>query len=519
MAKKVVIAGAGPVGQAVLAGFMEMVLDIPGGVSEIIVIDRVPAMGASDAFGQDTKNRAHLICNMHCASMSLNGERTDFTQWLVKRGYLRKGVLAHEYYASRAHYGEYTQHSGQKSKKVLGKRGVKVLEIEATVTKVTRQPTGGAIVTTDNGTFKADFLVLATGGMPSSKFDDIEASPRVFAHAYPFGQLKGIPIGDVVLVVGSSLTFIDVLATLKANGHQGHVYVTSSTGNMPSIRPKHDPDHKLEFATAHQLKAWTKIWDRPLTIDVIISQLERDLLAAGVPQEDVNFLDGVSFKKPLPIAVQLRNQLDKINSFNAAFTVLRAFSDEVPDIWRMLGEDQRRAFSGRFMSALGAAAFPCPPQNGEKLVRWFEEGFVQMIGTIDRDVDMDQSLQVRPDGIKVTYADGTSHVVDRVINATGLSYNTEASSATPLYQQMVCDGVLEAHPFGGVRVNFDTGEAQQEDGTPIKGIYVVGPMTKGVHWYTNSVDRNARSARRAVRHIYFGQKTGLRQSTILADAA
>ena len=49
--------------------------------------------------------------------------------------------------------------------------------------------------------------------------------------------------------------------------------------------------------------------------------------------------------------------------------------------------------------------------------------------------------------------------------------------------------LITAHPAGGINMDITTLEAT-------KGLHVIGSMTRGVHFYCNSIDRNAAHAAR-----------------------
>jgi uncharacterized NAD(P)/FAD-binding protein YdhS len=509
MTKRVVVIGKGPTGGAVVEAITNNMLNTLSGISEVIWVDRDEGIDGSAAFGADTKRNPDLISNMTSAVMSITPDKNHFSKWLSEKGLIPADIQAHEFYATRYDFGEYVKEKAEENKKLLRSRRIKVRDIKAEIIRITRRDDGGATVYTPEEKFEADYLVLATGGMASNLFHKIPTSHRILPHPYPFDQLKAIPKHNTVLINGASLTSIDVVSTLETNGHKGRIYVTSRSGTIPSIRPRHDPNFQLKHCSAEKLHAWKQRWNRPLTGDALLCHIEREFIAAGVPIERTNFLNGVSFNKPATIASQLRAELEQTTSLSMRFSVLRAFSDELPEIWKMLTLSERRALIDNILTPFNAAAFPCPPQNGAKFMRWFETGYVRMRGTIGHVMNPEEALIEQSDGIKVTYADGTSHLVDNVINATGLSYDIKSPAASALYRQMLRDKVICSHDFGGAKVHYDTGQVLDENDTPIEGIYIVGPMTRGTHLYTNSVDMNAKMAERAARHICFSDSSNV----------
>ena len=63
---------------------------------------------------------------------------------------------------------------------------------------------------------------------------------------------------------------------------------------------------------------------------------------------------------------------------------------------------------------------------------------------------------------------------------------------------MLDSGLATAHPFGGVVVDFDTNELCTRTGTLLSGVFALGALTSGTHFWTNAMNVNARLARNIV---------------------
>lgn len=74
------------------------------------------------------------------------------------------------------------------------------------------------------------------------------------------------------------------------------------------------------------------------------------------------------------------------------------------------------------------------------------------------------------------------------IEAAGQEYNP-SSIESPLMKRLLIKRILNPHPAGSISVNFATLLAS-------KSIHVIGSMTRGTHFYTNSIDRIATHASR-----------------------
>jgi uncharacterized NAD(P)/FAD-binding protein YdhS len=90
---------------------------------------------------------------------------------------------------------------------------------------------------------------------------------------------------------------------------------------------------------------------------------------------------------------------------------------------------------------------------------------------------------------------------DYVINSVGQCLDITKVHDNELLTRAIAEELFIAHPSGGIDVDYRTGAVRGKDGTPSKQIFVVGSLTRGVHFYTNSISQNAISAHRAVMAI------------------
>jgi uncharacterized NAD(P)/FAD-binding protein YdhS len=61
---------------------------------------------------------------------------------------------------------------------------------------------------------------------------------------------------------------------------------------------------------------------------------------------------------------------------------------------------------------------------------------------------------------------------------------------------MLSRGLLKAHHLGGIDVDFRTLQIRGNDNRLVKRVFFVGPLTRGVHFYTNSIETNLANAKR-----------------------
>jgi uncharacterized NAD(P)/FAD-binding protein YdhS len=104
-------------------------------------------------------------------------------------------------------------------------------------------------------------------------------------------------------------------------------------------------------------------------------------------------------------------------------------------------------------------------------------------------------------GYEIRYLDGTCRQVDALVNATGQAFDLKAMP-DPLIRNLISRGMMTPHRMGGAKVEFASGALIGRDGHVNSSIYLVGSLTRGTHFFTNSLAKNAEAAVRAVDTIF-----------------
>lgn len=128
----------------------------------------------------------------------------------------------------------------------------------------------------------ADALVLATGNQPPAQLTAFTgASDRVIDN--PWGERAKAAVADVaardgeVLIVGTSLTMVDVALSLHSAGHRGRILALSRRGKIPLSGGKHDqialewedlPEPRVR-ALAHWLRSQSALHGWRTAIDAL----------------------------------------------------------------------------------------------------------------------------------------------------------------------------------------------------------------------------------------------------------
>lgn len=195
-------------------------------------------------FGRGTAYRAELPfhrLNVPAGRMSAFPDRADdFVDWLAENGIADNPLL----FASRGDYGLYPR---DRLAGLLRNREqrARVDFVRAKASACRPDGTGGFSSTLDNGAqLRAQNVVLCLGvGAASLPVQTVareeEAPQRIIGHCWQPGWLSKIKAGDRICILGSGLTIIDQVLTLRGKGHQGSIHVLSRRGlvSHPHVSP------------------------------------------------------------------------------------------------------------------------------------------------------------------------------------------------------------------------------------------------------------------------------------------
>lgn len=501
----ILIVGGGPSSVAAICAIVDQAIE--GDLCRrvrVIVVERSGEAGRGVAFG--TTDSGHLT-NMPAHALRIPPkEKHDFLKWAVAQGRVSPFVGRGSVYVPRSDLGDYLAVRGAEACVEAERHGMRIDFVADDVVRLRRDQGRWTAELGSGRVLHADQVLLAIGNQPSARFRRLRGAPGFIPHAWPAERLADIPKDARVGLIGTSLTSIDVLVTLETLGHQGDVAWGSRSGRLPSVRPDYDPDQEIRHLAPERLARLVAAQGRGLTLDQLFALWTMDCLDAGLPATAIDFMrpDGRDALE------RLRDELGASGGRDLRFSLLRAASEHSAHAWRALSPNARHAFADRWSTAFGAAAYPCPPRNGARMLGWLESGRVALPGRLAAGPE---TVRACAGGFELTFRDGSVKRVDRLIDATGGGYDLAASS-DPLIRGLLADGHLRPHPFGGGDVVFETGAVIAADGRIAEDLHLVGAQTRGVHFFTNSLEKNALAACAAVRSMF----RPLRQARRLAVA-
>ncbi len=443
---RVVIVGGGLTGVATAIHLMRR----GGSALRVTIVEPSESLGRGVAYG--TRDPDHLL-NVPAARMALDpADPGAFLRFARSRG-----VAASE--ASllpRQLFGDYVSAALVEA---IAESSARLRVVRARASRIARATDAGGAgweVQLSNGrTLSAEHLVLATGHGPAAvpevlrQTHDGRAVPLSFGATRP-GDLDTVAASDRLLVVGTGLTALDVLATLRRRRHTGPIEIVSLTGRWPG---KH---------------LGSVVWTgAPWRIDPEALPGEADLVAAWLERE-------VAAARAASVPWQ---------------AVVDALRPHIPGLWARLPETERSRFLTVHRPAWERLRHRAPSAMIDLARQLEAEGWCR------RRMGHIACLFPSEDGwdVTLTLEEGSSVVrVDRVIVCTGPGSDPSAFGGP--WPALRADGLVRDDPLGlGVPTDA-RGQVLGVDG-PSEGLWAAGGLLRTRHFEATAVPEIVQRAR------------------------
>ena len=422
----------------------------PKGMS-IALVESRDKIGLGQAYS--TRQPDHLL-NIPAGRMSSLPERpTAFADYLAGRSDVQTGdVPIAEFYAPRHVFGDFT--TGLVQEAISAGVGPKLRRVQGTVVAVERGDRH-VVILSDGRQIIADTVVLALGNPPprhpegggswlqeSSFYQHDPCRPDAFDE---IGANTGI------LFLGTGLTMIDCVLTLRRRGHRGPMVAVSRHGLLPQ-------PHTQGPRTARELPFDP---DRPPGMASLLHAVRRRARQAEAGGHDWRgVMDG-----------------------------LRAAAEVT---WRHMPHDQQARFLRHVRPWWEIHRHRVAPAVWAKISPLLASGQLRIVAARVR--------RYRPSegGIEITAA--RRHTRDEIhlrggllVNCTGPNMDLDTVD-DPLLRQLSDSGAIAPGPHRlGIDVN-DELSAIGLDGTAQAGLYALGSMLRGRYWETTAVPEIGRQA-------------------------
>jgi uncharacterized NAD(P)/FAD-binding protein YdhS len=395
----------------------------------------VAVASADSSFGlgtaYSTTDDGHRL-NVSAARMSLYADRPDhLVEWLDREGH----PYGPEDFVPRKLYGKYIQDSLSKSLQQQDNRarvtflGAEAIDCEQLDCEAQRFSLG-------NGrSIEARHSVLCLGGTPAGlpippDAVDPAARPYISVNAWGDNWLERTDPQDTVFLLGSGLTMIDQVLSLKRQGHEGRIHVLSRHGltPRPHIVPRSHPTEPVLTPGAHPLSEMLHILRRET----------RD-------------------------AADWRSVIDGLRPVTQS-------------LWQKLDEQERRRFFRHANAWWSVHRHRMAPQIAEA----FHD--MERSGQVEVHAGWLQAIREYQGQARIAYRDRHTGTLKQVsaahfVNCTGIEKCS--ISKVPLLKKMSAKAMIAPDPMGLGLALSPQSELITPDGSTITSAYAMGPMAVG----------------------------------------
>jgi uncharacterized NAD(P)/FAD-binding protein YdhS len=402
------------------------------GDQPILLCERGQTFGPGVAYS--TPVPGHLL-NVRAANMSaFASEPTHFEDWLEAAGdeiraethWTESGL-----FASRATYGKYLKSILQEALR-RGRHPGQLRLLPDEIVDCVRCENGFELVTGGGRRYLACGVVLATGHVPPAPSPD----RRYVTDPWAPSATRGLDDDRPVLVLGTGLTMVDIVASLRQTGFAGPIVAMSRRG---ALSQPHRPTAPWPMPSFTQAELGS--------VRQLMRRLRTEAAAAGEQ------------------GIDWRAVVDSIRPITAA-------------IWSGWPEAERLRFLRHARRWWDIHRHRMAPPNARAIEAALADGSLRVVAGRIR------GMTFEPEAIRVAYEPlGGGRVelaVQRVISATGLE--SAVRTRDKLMERLIDNGLVRFDGLGfGIEVTDDL-QVVGADRRPIPRLWALGPIVRGMFW-------------------------------------
>lgn len=408
----------------------------------VVLIEPDHALPRGPAYGCASERR---LLNVHAGAMSAFAERPlDFVEFAAGR----RPDVGPKDYLPRPLYGDYLARTLDAAIAAADRGRFQRIAATARTAEMRKGAETGFTIETDQGPVSGDALVVCTGA-PGAKLPrcwpaDAADDPRFVADSRrrAFGPEDAL---DLVLVIGTGLTMIDVALDVAAASRTAGILALSRRGLLPEAHTE-SPASPIDPST----------WDARALIGLPAGEVVRRIKAALVGA-----------------GPDWRN-------------VIAALRPVTNDLWRSFSVDGRNVMLRRWFSRWNVVRHRTAPTADDVLVTLRAAERLELArGTL---VALERTPRGAP--LRAVFRDRAGRLRELrptlCVNATGPDFDV-ANAPSSFPAALIRTGLAAPGPLGlGLDV-LSNGAMVGPDGRPTKGAYVVGPLRFGAEFETSAV--------------------------------
>ncbi len=385
----------------------------------------------------------------------------DFFTWLkAERQAVAETEITLDSFVSRRWFGDYLI---EKLKQATNQnKQVKVESIIAEVKDISFNTitAGYEVELSNRQSVVAGYLVFATGNeAPADVFTDKELAllnGHYVSNPWAVNPFKDLHTSDDILIVGTGLTMVDHVVSLKKQRHTGHIYCFSRNGYLPL--PHTDTAQNYVFELPNEVNGLADIF----------SELRRNIALAG--------------KKN----IQWQNTLD-------------ALRGKTSRLWKLMDIDSKKLFLKRLRTFWDIHRHRMPLASAEALNELQQAGQLEFVpgaaNGIER-VGDELIFKFKPRRSNEL----RSVKVKRIINCTGPSGDYYKTGNT-LIKNLLTKGWMKQDDLKIGIVTGVRGEIIKANGVVLQNAFSIGPLRKATEWETTAIREIRTQAEETAMHI------------------
>ena len=425
---------------------------------ELTVINDGDLVGRGVAY---RRRRPEYLLNVAARNMSAFPDDPDhFLRWIRNLPDFEAvpDIDLRERFVARQTYGDYLRCLVQKHLHPAGgTTSVSTRLVIGEAIDIEPEQFGCLVRLADGSAFEADRVVLATGNETPASLPGAETltgHPSWVDNPWQAWEERLPPADSDVVVLGTGLTAVDAIITLRAIRWMGGIHAVSRHGWFPhahfrGIEYPEFPPAGVDLAT--------------LSLDELIAQVRHHCLI--LHERNAN---------PAIIVDKLRPHTQRI--------------------WAGFRPDERLAFAKDHAARWNVFRHLISPDIHAQLTH------LQLTGQLQVHAGAIEKLEQSADRIRVHLDDGRSLAGQVVINATGPSTRLTATSSA-LLRNLLHRGLIAPDATDlGISVDPDH-TALTRDGDRSAWLLALGPLLRGTYWETIAVPELRGQARRVAETV------------------
>ncbi|MFC1839004.1 FAD/NAD(P)-binding protein [Thermodesulfobacteriota bacterium] len=462
----------------------------------IFLIEKSGNFGPGLAYS--TPLASHIL-NMRAETLGISDNNPGhFAEWLKeqKTSFPDDSISSIDpAYPSRKVYGEYIKDVLESTLNRASSMNSDVELIKGEAVDIIHKGDVIDILLADGCIISSDYTILSPGNFSSAFLDELKGVKGYIPYPWPAARiLETVPREDPVCILGTGLSAIDTLFTLLENDHKGEITFLSRRGFLPKVQGDFN-NYQLKYINPEAIDMIIKKNGSTLPLDIV-----KNLLFKEIENAEGKNIDWLRvFNPDGTVSDILEKDIKKAEHGIIPYQrVLNASGPLTGMIWKHFSVDDRSRFDRELKTLWTVYRHPMPLVNARKIDSAIKSGQLDIeSGCMCVRTCSDKGFE-----IDVSTRFGVPYVIKTpfIINATGQGLDVSKFDSD-LIKRLVKRELIVPHPNGGIHVDFESSMVLDRKGEIIPGLFALGEITRGVHFFTNGIVPNMKTSDRIADYI------------------